>query len=136
MLFAYSISLGFYYTLHKKFKFTCKICEPEKSFLSLQRSSLHSMLKKGNHKKWKHTHEFLGCTREYFYNFIQLVKAELELIQFYCNFGITSALLQSVLTDLVKDRRNILIILFSWLKPNWNRSSSGKNLFIEKRRLS
>ena len=52
---------------HNKRRSDCKVCEPEKWLIYIQRSRISQILK----SKTKKTQEYLGCTGEFLYNYIQ-----------------------------------------------------------------
>ena len=56
---------------HNKEKGRCNICNPQMYLVKLQRYSLWRVLRQSNLDKTKHTIEYLGCSPEYFKQYIQ-----------------------------------------------------------------
>ncbi len=56
---------------HNRRKSSCKDCNPINCLVSLQRSSIRRMLLSGNLTKLKPTIEYLGCSAEYFLEYLK-----------------------------------------------------------------
>jgi hypothetical protein len=59
------------YCHHDTIKYRCKVCEPLKYLVNLQRNQLKRVLRQSNLEKAKPSIEYLGCSVEYFKNFIE-----------------------------------------------------------------
>jgi hypothetical protein len=57
---------------HQRQKTLCKQCSPLQVLISLQRNSLQRILKRSELTKTQSTIEYLGCSSEYFMNYLKL----------------------------------------------------------------